>query len=240
MKWLAIDTCTSALAIGVIDKEKVWGEMLTDLKRHHSERLLPSIQQLLQETHTPLTGIGGIAVTRGPGSYTGVRIGVTTAKTLAWSLRLPLIGVSSLAALAVNGQRFSGAVVPMWDARRERVYTGLYQADGQVMPIELQHDRVVPVSEWVEQLAQEHNDFLFLGDGAIQYRTFIQSKLGSKARFAIGAENVVRAHAVARLAMRQYDDAGTDSIDDFVPEYLQVTEAEANWDKRNKIDPYHK
>lgn len=240
MKWLAIDTSTSALAIGVIDKEKVWGEMLTDLKRHHSERLLPSIQQLLQEAHIPLTDIGGIAVSRGPGSYTGVRIGVMTAKTLAWSLEIPLVGVSSLAALAVNGQRFSGLLVPMWDARRERVYTGLYQADGETVLTRLQHDQVVSVIEWVEKLAGERGPFFFLGDGALQYRALIQSHLSGKALFATGAENVVHAHAVAHLAMKKYEGAGPDRVDDFAPEYLQVTEAEAKWDKQNRMNSLRK
>lgn len=236
MKWLTIDTSTSALSIGVMDEEKVWGAMMTDLKRHHSERLLPSIQQLLQETHTPLNDIGGIAVTRGPGSYTGVRIGVTTAKILAWSLNIPLVGVSSLAALAVNGLRFHGSLIPMWDARRERVYTGQYYFNEQSRQIVLKHDRVTSIQAWIDTLAREQGPFLFLGDGAVHYHALIESRLAGQAVFAPVAEHVVRPTSVARLAIDRYRQEGSDDVACFAPEYLQVTEAEANWDKRNRMN----
>lgn len=236
MKWLTMDTSTSTLGISIMDEETVWGEMTTNLKRHHSERLLPAINHLLSETKIELNDLGGIAVTRGPGSYTGVRIGVTTAKIFAWSLDLPLIGVSSLAALAVNGQRFAGSVIPMWDARRERVYTAHYRFRAQEELVEEKDDRVVPVKTWIDNIAHEHGPFLLLGDGAVRYRSLIISRLGDRAVFASTTENIVRPSSVGRLAVHQWRREGSDDISRFAPEYLQVTEAEANWDKQNRMN----
>jgi tRNA threonylcarbamoyladenosine biosynthesis protein TsaB len=230
LKWLAMDTSTSVLAVAVTDEETVLGDTVLHLKRHHAERLLPTIDRMLSDTNVSLRDIGGIAVTRGPGSYTGVRIGVTTAKMLAWSLKLPLVGISSLAALAVNGRRFSGSLIPMWDARRERVYTGHYRFDKNENIPAVHQDRVVPVKDWVKRLTETEGPFLFLGDGAVQYRDIIVNVLKERAFFATVEENVVRPSSVGRLAMEQWSRGGSDDVARFVPEYLQVTEAEAKWE----------
>lgn len=233
MNWLTIDTSTSVLGVGVMTEETVVGQITTNLKRHHSERLLPSIDHLLEETNTRLHDIGGVAVTRGPGSYTGVRIGVTTAKILAWSLNVPLVGVSSLAALAVNGERFPGRLIPMWDARRERVYTAEYCFDAQGQLKRVKADRVISVKEWVDHLAEENRPFLFLGDGSVHYRSLIEAQLGNQALFSAATENSVRPASIGRLAIQKWQRDGSDDIASFAPEYLQATEAESNWEKRN-------
>lgn len=234
VKWLTIDTSTSTLGVGVVEEKTVIGELATHLKRHHSERLLPTINHLLSETHISLCDLGGIAVVRGPGSYTGVRIGVTTAKILAWSLKIPLVGVSSLAALAVNGRRFPGRLIPMWDARRERVYTGHYYFDREGHLRTIEEDRVTSVKDWALQLSEGEGSFLFLGNGSVEYRTLIQSQLKDRAVFATIEENTIRPSSVGRLALHKWESAGSDDIVRFAPEYLQVTEAESNWERRNR------
>lgn len=232
MNWLVIDTSTSVLGIAVMNEERVWGELATDLERHHSERLLPAIRHMLRETQLTVHEIEGIAVVRGPGSYTGLRIGVTAAKTFAWSLQVPLIGVSSLAALAMNGQRFPGRLIPMWDARRERVYTGQYEIDQSGACVSVIDDFVTPVSDWASRLASEPGTCLFLGNGAAVYRALIEAQLGEKAVFACATENVVRPAAIGRLAINAWKKRGSDDVAHFVPEYLQKTEAEVKWEKR--------
>lgn len=234
MNWLSIDTCTSTLSVGLVHEEVILGEWVSHLKRHHSKHLLPAVDGLLRQTGRALTDIGGIAVTQGPGSYTGVRIGVTTAKVLAWSLKLPLVGVSSLAALAVNGQRFSGRLIPMWDARRKRVYAGHYRFGPHSQLTALKEDRVTGIQDLMADLADVREPLLFLGDGAVSHRPLIEAQLGDQAFFAETAENVIRPASVARLAIQEWRRGGSDDIDSFSPKYLQVTEAEANWLRRKQ------
>ncbi|WP_054950887.1 tRNA (adenosine(37)-N6)-threonylcarbamoyltransferase complex dimerization subunit type 1 TsaB [Numidum massiliense] len=244
MNWLVIDTCTSVLGVAVMSADTLLGERTTAQRRHHTERLLPAIDRLLQETERTMSQIDGIAVTRGPGSYTGVRIGVTTAKTLAWSLDVPLIGISSLAALAANGRSFNGYVVPMWDARRERVYTGCYQfaytamSEGQQMhlsPTCHLAERVTPLDAWIDELARRTDGpCLFLGDGAKAYRASIAAQLGERAFFASALDDTVRPAAVGLLAIEKWRVNGSDDVHRFAPNYLQATEAERNWNRQNR------
>ncbi|MFP3359151.1 tRNA (adenosine(37)-N6)-threonylcarbamoyltransferase complex dimerization subunit type 1 TsaB, partial [Planococcus sp. SIMBA_143] len=127
MTILAIDTSNYPVGVALIQEDRVIGEYITYIKKNHSVRAMPAIEQLLKDCGIEAKELTKIVVANGPGSYTGVRIGVTLAKTLAWSLSIPLIPVSSLATLASSGRYFSGYIVPMFDARRGQVYTGLYE-----------------------------------------------------------------------------------------------------------------
>lgn len=111
MKILAIDTSTLVLGVAVLEEGSLLGEVTTNLRKNHSVRLMPTIARLLEELELKVEDLDGVAVAAGPGSYTGIRIGFTTAKTIAWSRQIPLVPVSSLAALAMNGYRFPGKVV---------------------------------------------------------------------------------------------------------------------------------
>ena len=135
MKVLAIDTSNFTLGIALIDGNQVMGEYITNLKKNHSVRVMPAIETLLKDCDTLPKELDKIVVAKGPGSYTGVRIGVTIAKTLAWTLKIPLSGVSSLEALAANGRYFNGSISPLFDARRGQVYTGLYEYNNEQLTI---------------------------------------------------------------------------------------------------------
>jgi tRNA threonylcarbamoyladenosine biosynthesis protein TsaB len=134
-KWLAVDTSTSSMTVAVMEGATLLGEKNSRAERNHSMYLVPNMQQLLQSLHLRPGDLQAVAVGFGPGSYTGVRIGVTVAKTMAWSLRVPLLSVSSLEGMALGGfgrlePPLDGTVwvVPLMDARRGQVYTGLYAA----------------------------------------------------------------------------------------------------------------
>src|SRR5688572_16343086 len=135
MNVLAIDTSNQELGIAILGNDRIIGEYITNLKKNHSVRVMPAIDQLMKDCEMQPTDLDKIVVAKGPGSYTGVRIGVTIAKSLAWSLHIPLVGVSSLAILAAGaGRYFNGYVSPLFDARRNNVYTGLYRyRDGQLV-----------------------------------------------------------------------------------------------------------
>ena len=228
MKILAIDTSTLVMGVSLLDDDRILGEVTTNLRKDHSVRLMPTVARLLEELRLSLSDLDLIAVASGPGSYTGVRIGVTTAKTMAWSLNLPLIGISSLAVLAMNGLRFDGKIAPLFDARRDRVYTGLFQGseDGEVRSVK--KERVTPIDEWLEELKEE-GPVLFLGDDAGRFRERIERALGENAAFGFPPENIPRASCLVRLALARWRREEQGEGTDFTPNYLQLAEAEVKW-----------
>jgi tRNA threonylcarbamoyladenosine biosynthesis protein TsaB len=160
MKVLAIDTSTLVMAIGLVDGDNVLGEIVTNSNKNHSISLMPAIVALMKGAGVRPEQLTRIVVAEGPGSYTGVRIGVTTAKTLAWSLGIPLVGVSSLEVLAQNGRYFDGVVAPIFDARRGQVYTGLYQSKNGVMT-KVINDQICLIDDWASRLATDYEKVLF-------------------------------------------------------------------------------
>ena len=228
MKILAIDTSTLVMGVSLLEDDRVLGEVTTNLRKDHSVRLMPTVARLMEELRLSLSELDLIAVASGPGSYTGVRIGVTTTKAMAWSRNLPLIGISSLAVLAMNGMRFGGKIAPLFDARRDRVYTGLFDGreDGEVRPVK--EERVTPIDEWLEELKGE-GPILFLGDDVGRFRERIAKSLGENAFFGFPPENIPRASCLGRLALARWRREGEGEGTDFTPNYLQLAEAEVKW-----------
>ncbi|MDP4105673.1 MAG: tRNA (adenosine(37)-N6)-threonylcarbamoyltransferase complex dimerization subunit type 1 TsaB [Bacillota bacterium] len=225
MTVLAIDTSNQALGVALYDENKVIGEYITNLKKNHSIRIMPAIQMLMKDCERTPKDLTKIVVAKGPGSYTGVRIGVTIAKTLAWSLQLPLVGVSSLEILAAGaGRYFNGAVVPLFDARRGQVYSGLYRYHNNEL-VTVQNDALVMMTEWAEELKSVENKILFIGNDLIIHRPTIEEILGSQAIFSEVTENNPRP---SELVLLGKDKPGED-IHSFVPNYIRLAEAEAKW-----------
>lgn len=225
MKVLAIDTSNQVMGVAVTDGDVVLGEMITNMKRNHSVRLMPCVQTLLKEVQLTPGDLDRVAVAAGPGSYTGVRIGVTTAKTLAWSLDIPIVGISSLEILARNGQRFEGLVSPLFDARRGQVYTGLYGTRNGRFE-KMKANRIQLLTDWLEELGRQEQPILFLGQDLNIHGQTIKDTLGDQAFFATAGEQNPRPGELALLA-GQRDPA--ESVHSFVPEYLQLAEAESKW-----------
>ena len=133
MKLLAIDASTMVATVALATEDGVIAEYTVNNKRTHSQTLLPMIDVIVSNIGWELKEIDYIVVTNGPGSFTGLRIGAATAKGLADALKKPIVPVSSLEALAMNGIIFDGLIVPIMDARRDNVFTGIYKAvDGHI------------------------------------------------------------------------------------------------------------
>jgi tRNA threonylcarbamoyladenosine biosynthesis protein TsaB len=230
MKILALDSSTNVMGVAVTENGTVLAEYLTQLKLNHSVRLMPAIQQVMNEVGMDPKELDRIAVSKGPGSYTGIRIGVSIAKTLAWTLNKELVGVSTLACLAQNGSQFSGVIAPFFDARRDRVYTGLYKKQGDNIEA-IEKDQIVPVEMWLEKLDTGGEPILFIGQDVPKFKDQIRAKLGSRASFAPSSLNVPRPSELAMLAEAL---PPVTSIHHFVPEYLQLAEAEAKWQAKQK------
>lgn len=229
MRVLAIDTSNLVLSVAIAEETRVLAEITTNQQKNHSVRMMDCVSELLDATDTAPEQLSGVGVAIGPGSYTGVRIGVASAKSIAWSLNLPVIGVSSLQAVAMNALGFPGLVVPLFDARRGQVYTGSYRTQGMDHVALQEQERIVLLQEWLGHLREiaAGEKILFLGEDVRLHRERIEQSLGEQAQFAPPAFQHPRAAHIAHLALRRLHEAG--SAHELVPEYLQLAEAEAKW-----------
>ncbi|WNS75946.1 tRNA (adenosine(37)-N6)-threonylcarbamoyltransferase complex dimerization subunit type 1 TsaB [Bacillus sp. DTU_2020_1000418_1_SI_GHA_SEK_038] len=230
MKVLSIDTSNYTLGVALLDGDQVKGEYITNLKKNHSVRVMPAIEALLKDCDIKPADLSKIVVAKGPGSYTGIRIGVTIAKTLAWTLNIPLVGISSLEVSASTaGRYFEGAISPLFDARRGQIYTGLYQfVDGKIHT--LQKDQLLLSTEWAAKLKELNQRILFIGNDLPLHQPILLELLEGQAVFAEITEQNPRP---SELALLGRDKEGED-IHSFVPNYIRLAEAETNWLNANK------
>lgn len=230
MKVLAIDTSNYPLGVALLDGDQVIGEYITNVKKNHSVRVMPAIDILMKDCGIKPVELDKIVVAKGPGSYTGVRIGVTIAKTLAWTLNKPLVGVSSLEVYAASaGRYFNGVISPLFDARRGQIYTGLYQyREGQL--VSLIKDQLLLSKDWAAVLSEQQENVLFIGNDLPLHKDVFAEFLKERAMFASPAEHNPRPAELALLGR----DREAEDVHSFVPNYIRIAEAEANWIKANK------
>ncbi|WP_102349587.1 tRNA (adenosine(37)-N6)-threonylcarbamoyltransferase complex dimerization subunit type 1 TsaB [Bacillus sp. Marseille-P3661] len=224
MKALAIDTSNQVMGVAIIDGQSIIGEYITNVKRNHSVQLMPAIHDLMKAVGIQPKQLERIIVAHGPGSYTGVRIGVTVAKTLAWSLNIPIVGVSSLEVLAQNGLYFSGLVSPIFDARRGQVYTGLYKNSQGVLQ-SIKEDQILLLKDWLITLKDQEEKVLFLGNDVQLHQQLITEVLGEQAVIATVSAYNPRPSELARIGISKEPQ----EIHSFVPNYIRLAEAEAKW-----------
>ncbi len=231
MKILAADTSTSCGSIALVDFDKdirrgvVLAECLITRTETHNRRLLPGIDRILKSVNLSLKDIDAFAVGTGPGSFTGLRIGVTTFKTLAWSLRKPLKGVPSLMALARQFAYFRGRICPMIDARKKEVYWAVFEGYGDGS-IRLVHPYSVSSPDIVARNVSDVT--VFCGDGWLLYRDFFRERLADKV-FEPGPEcHVIRASSLASIAAEGLSEGKGDNPVTMVPVYVRPSEAEIN------------
>lgn len=226
MKTLAIDTSNQTLAVAVVDGQEVLGQSQTMAIKNHSTALMPAIDGLMQAVGMAPKELEQIVVAKGPGSYTGLRIGVTTAKTLAQTLNIPLIGVSSLKAVAANCVGVSQVIVPLFDARRQNVYAGAYQWHNGTLETRIK-DQHISLSELLAQLkAVDSQDVLFVGADTIKFKDMIEAELPTAHINQVLLWNYPNGVVLAAIAK---EEAPVASIHDFVPDYLKLVEAEEKW-----------
>lgn len=232
MIWLGIDTANTPLSIAIVKDGKVITEENTSTPINHSLRAMPAIEEAFKRAKLSPADIDKIAVAEGPGSYTGVRIGVTIAKTLAWTLDKPLVGLSSLRALAMNGLFFNGLICPLIDARRNHVYAGAYEMkDGLV--IERIEDKHIAIEELLQDLQAVKEPILFIGTDVELYEEIIKEKLKEQAVIAPVQFNLPKASSLIYAAEQI---GAEEDVHQFVPEYRRIAEAEANWLKAQGKD----
>ena len=212
MKVLAFDTSSKALSVALLEEENRLAELTLTIKKNHSITLMPTIEFLMASIDWKPTDLDRIVVAEGPGSYTGLRIAVATAKTLAQTLKIDLVGVSSL--LALVPEEIKGLAIPVMDARRNHVYAGFYQEDQLVYPEgHLSFEAVLERAKGAEKVT-------FLGE-VEAFREQIQEALPN----AQMVETLPDAVRIGRLGLTKE----AVSVHGFVPNYLKRVEAEENW-----------
>jgi len=233
MKVLAIDTSSIVATCAIMDDDKLIGEYILNHKRTHSQKIMPIIKELLTSCELKPGDIDVYAASIGPGSFTGLRIGVATIKALAHATEKPVVGIPTMDAMAFNIPHGEGIIVPMMDARRNRVYTGIYKWDNGKFNIIKEQD-VLDIDDLVNILTDRNEKIIFSGDGTSSYREKLVDKLGERALFAPKSVNMARASSVAELAIKKVEEGNGESYFDLVPDYLRKSQAERQYDEKNK------
>lgn len=227
MRILALDTATKSCSVAVVDTDHLLAEATMLRTETHSIHLLEMIDRVLQMAGVCLDEVDGFAVTRGPGSFTGLRIGISTLKGLVEATGKPMVGVSTLRAFAGQAAGGSQLICPVIDARKSEVYFSRYQyRDGRLQRVfDMQ---AAPIEKALDGIDEP---CLFIGDGAELHKDTIAGALGRNALFAPASQQVLRASTVAFLSMENFFRQDTDDIETFVPLYIRKSEAELNLGK---------
>ena len=219
---LAVDTATQSCSVAIVDDGQLLAEMTTSKNRTHSVQLMDIINKACSVSELAVTEIDGFAVTVGPGSFTGLRIGISTIKGLAWSLNKPVVGISSLDALAWQCVPSNYLICPLLDARKNEVYYCRYH----FLNDDLQKNAIEAVAGPIEAVRGIEEPCLLVGTGALLYQEKLSTELGELAFFASLNQHVLRASSVASLSIKRFDDQKTDDVELLVPHYIRKSDAE--------------
>ena len=225
MKILAIDSSGLVASAAVVEDDKVLAEFNVNNKKNHSTTLLPMIDTLKSTLSLELESLDAIAVSNGPGSFTGLRIGSATAKGIALALNKPIVEISSLEAMAFQLFGTEKLICPIMDARRNQVYAGVYGFERyeikNVVP-----DCAEDISDLVKQLNEIGGSVIFLGDGVPVFGDFLKDKITGGCEFALGFQNRQRAATLGILAVKYANEGRTVSSKMHRPRYLRLSQAE--------------
>lgn len=229
MKVLSVDTSTMISTCAVLDDEKILGEYSLNQEITHSENLVPMIKEMLDNLDLKVSDIDLYGVATGPGSFTGLRIGIATIKSFAHVFDKPIVGVSTLEGLAFN-LPCRGIVVPMIDARRNRVYTGIYKwENGNI--INIMEPTIMEIEDLLEDLNKDYHHIMVNGNGATLYKDRI-STLGEKVELAPIGLNGCRASSICELSLLKWKEGKADNYYTLVPDYLRESQAQRELRKK--------
>lgn len=244
MRILAIDSSGLVATVAVVEEEneisKTIAEYTINYKKTHSQTLLPMLDEIVKMTDMNLDTIDAIAVAGGPGSFTGLRIGSATAKGLGLALKKPLIHIPTVDGLAYNLCYTDRIICPIMDARRNQVYTGIYQMDGDKLQV-LEAQMAVEIDELAKKLCTYGKPMIFLGDGVPVHKDRLEKELMTNydIAFAPAHMNQQRAATVGMLGIQYYKEGKTETAMEHKPDYLRVSQAEREREERLKAEKTH-
>ncbi len=230
MKILGIDTSTSCGSIGLTDDDSVIADYLLDLPVTHSEKLLDSVKCLLKQGGVSIEDLGGWALSLGPGSFTGLRIGVSTIKGLAFATQKPVAGIPTLDVLASNISPTPDLICPILDARKGEVYAAFYRYENGGSLKRLSPYQAISPEHLAEKIAEKT---IFLGSGVKTYGKYLDDALKDLAVFAPGPLNLPRGATVAKLGIERIQKNQVLDLSTFTPIYVRASEAEIKWKEKH-------
>lgn len=231
MKILGIDTSTKTLSVAICDDDKIICETFINSTLNHSCTLMPTIDKLLNSANLKISDIDLFAVTSGPGSFTGIRIGISTIKGFALATNKPCIAIPSLEALAFNLIDTDCIACPAIDARGDRVYTSLFKIHSKKIT-RLTDDNVILISKLEKNLLNTEENIIFLGDGADLCYNKIGQKINSK--IANSINRLCRASSICILGKEKYKNGQVSSAYNLFPQYINLSQAERERNEKNK------
>ena len=232
MLLLALDTTTMVCSVALGEDNKLWAEYSLNIKKTHSQRLMPLLIHMFQESGLSRKDVGGIAVTVGPGSFTGIRIGMATALGLSQGLGVPVVGVMTLDALAWSGVWFQGLICPVLDARKDQVYFALYRG-GRDVPVEVKPAEASGLNDLCSLLARYQEPVLFLGDAVERFCSALRAATGSRYHEMPFSCGLNRASLVLQEGFRVWREKGPSPSYALTPFYIRPSEAERRIQEKN-------
>lgn len=231
MKILALESSAKAGSVAILDNQKILGEFYLNVGLTHSQTLAPMIKTLLENTKLSLEDIDAFAVSVGPGSFTGIRIGVSTIKGMAFALNKPCIGVSTLEGMAFNIPKYNGIICTCMDARCNQVYNALFEIQDN-LPKRLTKDRAISIEDLINELKLLQKKVILVGDGA----EICYNKMKDIIDTEIAPEHLryQRASTVALAAGSIKEKSNLISCNALNPVYLRLSQAERELQKKKK------
>lgn len=231
MKILGLDSSGLVATVAIVEDDILLGEYTINYKKTHSQTLLPMLDVVVKMLELDLNSIDAIAVAKGPGSFTGLRIGSATAKGLGLALNKPIVGVPTLMGLAYNLYGTSDVICPIMDARRNQVYTGIYEFVDEVLEIKMEQS-ALDIHQLVSLLNDSGKKVILLGDGVPVYQEVLKEELQVPFSFAPAHMNRQRASCVATLGMKLWQEGKFEPAVVHQPEYLRKSQAEREREER--------
>lgn len=243
MKLIGIDSSGLVASVAIMEDDKLVAEYTVNNKKTHSQTLLPMLEEIVQSTGLDLKEVDAIAIAAGPGSFTGLRIGSATAKGLGLALKKPIVPVSTVDALAYNMYGTDCLVCPIMDARRNQVYTGIYEfikstaqdgADSEGASSAfckyqlnvIKEACAVPIEEIAQALNETGRKVIFLGDGVPVFAEQLKTLMKVDYSFAPTHLALQKAGCVASLGMEKFSNGIYEDAAMHSPEYLRLSQAE--------------
>lgn len=230
---LSIDSSCSTATCALVKDDEILAEINLNDKKQHSVILMDLIDSILSKYKIDVNSLDAFVISRGPGSFTGLRIGMATLKGLAFASKKPLISISTLDALAYNVVSFQGIICPIIDALRDNVYTCLYKNENNNLT-SLIEENCLDINELVSIVKKQNLPVIFIGDGIAKHKEFLKENIPNSF-FAPNHSNFPKASSVGELGIKKIKQGIIEDINSINPIYLRKSQAEREYEKRMGI-----